>query len=130
MKQCRTKTEGNGDEKSFETVHDEYVHNQANALDSLFEDLRIIKRDNKKENLQILVSDVNEAPSALHLINDAHKVPEKEVDEKLRKNIEMRMYLNPTIRLIKFGMMFNTRTNLIMSLADINKNPSLQAEIM
>ena len=40
------------------------------------------------------------------------------------------MYLNPTVRLIKFGMMFNTRTSLTMSLANINKNPSLQAEVM
>lgn len=76
IKQCRNRRDQSGDEQSFENVHDEYVHNQDNALQELLEELKNIRRENKKENLQILLSDVKEAPSALHLINDVHTVPE------------------------------------------------------
>ena len=40
------------------------------------------------------------------------------------------MFLNPTVRLIKFGMMYNSRTDLIMKVNDINHNPHLQQEVM
>ena len=111
-------------------MHDQYVHNQVNALSSLIEELKSLRKEHKDSDLHVLVSDVKESPGAMQLINDKNEVPSTDIDEKLRRDIELRMYLNPTIRLIKFGMMFNTRTKLIMSLENLSKNPSLQAEIM
>ena len=52
------------------------MHNEDNAMQELLEELKKIRRENMKENLHILLSDVKDAPNALHLINDEHKVPE------------------------------------------------------
>ena len=94
-------------------------------------ELKQIKQQNTRSDLQVLLSDVKEAPAAFNLIKDSHqelpktegKPSEQEMDEALQKALMVRMFLNPTVRLIKFGMMYNSRTDLIMKLNDIGHNP-------
>ena len=52
------------------------------------------------------------------------------MSKALRKALMVRMFLNPTVRLIKFGMMYNARTDSVLKLNDVNHNPILQSEVM
>ena len=54
----------------------------------------------------------------------------KEVDVALQKAITNRMFLNPTIRLIRFGMMYNSRTDMLMKITDIDRDQQLQQEVV
>ena len=46
-------------------MHDQYVQNQVNALSSLIEDLKGLKKEHKDDDLHILVSDVKESPGSM-----------------------------------------------------------------
>ena len=121
-----------GTEESFDNVFDKYTSSQNIAQNNLISELKQIKRDNANDDLHVLYSDVKEAPNVFNLIQDDQaeqkkiESKEKEVDKELQKAITNRMFLNPTIRLIRFGMMYNSRTDLVMKINDIDRDQQLQ----
>jgi hypothetical protein len=94
--------------------------------------LKKIKR--KHPELQIVFSDVIEAPKGFHLIKDQHsckgcaKPSDGSESDGKPSNF---CYLNPTIRLLRFGKLFNERTSSIHNVGSENEmiSPALQMQL-
>ena len=61
-----------GTEETFDNVYEKYMLKQDSALHSMLSNLKQIKQENSSSDLQVLLSDVKEAPTAFNLIQDSH----------------------------------------------------------
>ena len=68
MKQCKAEMKEAETKHNFESVYDKYQLKQDIALQRIVSELKQIKRDNRLSDLQVLFSDVKEAPAAFNLI--------------------------------------------------------------
>ena len=73
MKQCKAEMEETGTDKTFDNVYEKYQVKQDTALTEFISELKQIKQENTHSDLQVLLSDVKEAPAAFNLIQDSHQ---------------------------------------------------------
>lgn len=99
---------------------------QRGALEDLVAELKRLKRDTGTktgQDLHVLFTDIKEAPAHIQLIKDSNPVREDSVA------LPSSLLLNPTIRLLRFGYLYNERTQALIKMADALSSRELQEEL-
>jgi len=119
MKESENATE----EPLAETAFDKYKQAQETALTDIITQLKQLKRDSIHRigtDVHVLFSDVKEAPAHMSLIQD------KSTGSAVPGTAAL---LNPTIRFLRFGQLYNERTNTFIRMSDALQSPQLQQEL-
>ena len=81
--------------------------------------------------MQVLFTDVKEAPAYLHLIKDDNSIQTAaQSDDKIQPvQVGLAALLNPTVRFLRFGYLYNERTSSLIKMSDALSSADLRQEL-